>query len=156
MDYNSATKQRFRELRPDADGKLVADWQLTDTKLLDAVKLTLPPAHAIPIIFVPGIMGSNLADNRDMPVWLLNSTGKFPVGLAWNWFLRSAGERQLILHPMRTKVYKFGAVPDDDIVPGLGKRDYVKRGWGEVSEASYHKFLLWLDAKMNASRDPLT
>lgn len=155
MDYASATKKRFKEMRPGADGKLMAEWQLTDTKLIDTVTLALPPLHAIPIIFVPGIMGSNLADRKGGPIWLLDSIRSIPVTLAWNWSQRNAGERQTILHPARTKVYRSGAVPDENTLLGLKKEDFLARGWGEVSEASYQSFLLWLDTKMNASRDPL-
>lgn len=155
MDYNSATKQRFKELRTGADGKLSADWQLTDTKLLDAVKISTPPLHSIPIIFIPGIMGSNLADMKENPIWLLDSIKSIPMKLAWNWSPRSAGARQTILHPNRTKVYCSGAVPNENTALGLKKQDFLNRGWGEVSEASYGKFLLWLDMKMNASRNPI-
>ncbi len=155
MDYNSTTKQRFKELRPDADGKLATSWQLTDTKLLDTVQLSLPPPHSIPIIFVPGIMGSNLADDDGRPVWLLDSIKSIPVKLAWNWSPRTAGERQKILHPSRTRIYKEGAVPHENDALGLKKKDFLSRGWGEVSEASYHRFLIWLDTKMNVSRNPM-
>jgi pimeloyl-ACP methyl ester carboxylesterase len=154
VDYTPVRKQRFRELLPGANGKFQAEWQLTDTKLTEAVKLTLPPAHAIPIVFVPGIMGSNLCNLKNMPVWLLNSVKNIPIGLAWNWSRKNAGARQSILHPERTKVYNSGAVPEDSSALGLTQRDYLKRGWGEVSEASYHKFLLWLDHKMNGERNP--
>lgn len=155
MDYNSATKQRFKELRPGADGKLTVEWRLTDTKLLDAVKLALPPLHAIPIIFVPGIMGSNLSDMSGMPIWLLDSVRNIPVKLAWNWAPRDAGERQSILHPLRTKVYGGGAVRKENETLKLKEQDFLHRGWGEVSQTSYQHFLIWLDTKLNASRDPM-
>jgi len=156
MDYNSVTKYRFQELRPGGDGRLTTEWQLTDTKLLDAVKLGLPPMHAIPIIFVPGIMGSNLSDMDNKPVWLLNaSIMDAPAVLAWNWMPKSAGKRQKILHPSRTKVYREGAVPKDNSVSELRSADLIHRGWGEVSESSYGKFLIWLHVKMNTHRDPL-
>jgi hypothetical protein len=68
MDYKPSKSQRFAELRPSANGKLQAEWRLTDTSLIDAVRLTLPPANAVPIVFVPGIMGSNLSDTDGNPV----------------------------------------------------------------------------------------
>lgn len=49
MDYTPPDKQRFAQLKPGANGKLETTWQLTDTALLDSVKLTLPPMHVIPI-----------------------------------------------------------------------------------------------------------
>lgn len=154
MDYKSTVKERFKELQPGANGRFQAEWRLTDTKLMDAVTLTLPPVHAIPIIFVPGIMGSNLANLKNKPVWLLNSIGNIPVGLALNWAAKNPGERQKLLHPDRTKVYTAGAVPKSGSASAPTQQELLDRGWGEVSEASYHKFLLWLDKKMNGDRNP--
>jgi hypothetical protein len=153
MDYTPKLKERFAELRP-VNGKLQADWNMTDTKLMDAVKIALPPTHVIPIVFVPGIMGTNLCDMRNRPVWLLDNLGGAPAKLAWNWATKDAGVRQRVLHPDRTRVYRAGAVPKNGTVPGLNEQDFLKRGWGEISESSYHKFLLWLDRKMNEERNP--
>lgn len=154
MDYSAKSKSRFQEARSGLNGKPTFDWQLTDTKLVDSVRLTIPPTHVLPIIFVPGIMGSNLCNLRGEPVWLLNSVKKVPIRLAWDWARRGAGERQAILHPLRTMVYKNGEVPEEGIATIRDKREYLSRGWGEVSEASYHEFLLWLEMKMNGERNP--
>jgi pimeloyl-ACP methyl ester carboxylesterase len=154
VDYSQWAKNRSKEMYPGANGRLQTEWQLTDTKLADVVKLTAPPAHTIPIIFVPGIMGSNLCDLDNRPVWLLNSIKGAPIGLALTWAKKRAGERQTILHPERTKVYAGGAVPKQHSPHGYTEAHYRNRGWGEVSEASYHKFLLWLDEKMNLERNP--
>ncbi|MGZ5200550.1 MAG: esterase/lipase family protein [Telluria sp.] len=151
---HSVKYKRSVELRTGPTGQLVADWQLTDTKLLDAVQIAVPPQHAIPIVFVPGIMGSNLGDMRGNPVWLLNTIKGQPLGLAAKWSPKEAGVRQRLLHPARTQVYGQGSVPESSVSTGLRQDDFLKRGWGEVSEASYHKFLLWLDQKMNGSRNP--
>jgi hypothetical protein len=154
LEYKANTDKRFAELRGSGNGKLQTEWRLTDTKLVDAVRISLPPNHAIPIIFVPGIMGSNLCDLRNRPVWLLNSVGDVPAGLAWDWATKKAGVRQMVLHPGRTKVFRGGGVPKVDARLGNNQQEYIKRGWGEVSEASYHKFLLWLEDKMNGERNP--
>lgn len=154
MDYSQWTKKRSKELYPGTNGRLQTEWQLTDSKLVDAVRLSVPPMRAIPIIFVPGIMGSNLCDKSNKPVWLLNSIAGAPLGLAIGWARKTAGERQAILHPERTKVYAGGAVPKQQGSGGYTEQHYRSRGWGEVSESSYHKFLLWLEAKMNMERNP--
>lgn len=146
---------RFSELQPASNGRLQSKWTLTSSQQVDAVKLLIPPSHAIPIVFVPGIMGSNLCNEKNDPVWLLNSTGNIPTALLRSWVGKSAGFRQKILHPDRTLVYKFGAVPKNNLELGIDKSDYISRGWGEVSETSYHKFLMWLDEKMNGKRNPL-
>lgn len=146
---------RFSELRPEKNGRLQASWTLTESKQSDIVKLVIPPTHALPIIFVPGIMGSNLCNNQSVPVWLLNSIAGVPKSLVTTWAGKDAGVRQKILHPDRTRVYRFGAVPDKSIKLGIDKKEYIARGWGEVSQASYHDFLLWLEEKMNSQRNPL-
>jgi len=143
---------RFSELRPEKNGRLQASWTLTESKQSDIVKLVIPPTHALPIIFVPGIMGSNLCNNQSIPVWLLNSIAGVPKSLVTTWAGKDAGVRQKILHPDRTRVYRFGAVPDKSIKLGIDKKEYIARGWGEVSQASYHDFLLWLEEKMNSQR----
>jgi pimeloyl-ACP methyl ester carboxylesterase len=99
-------------------------------------------------------MGSNLCNFNNEPVWLLNSCGDVPVGLAIKWAGKDAGIRQKILHPKRTKVYIFGDVPNDRTSFGYTEQDYRKRGWGEISQASYHKFLIWLEDKMNGDINP--
>lgn len=154
MDYSQWAKQRSKQMQPGANGRLQTEWQLTDTKMIDAVRLSVPPTRTIPIVFVPGIMGSNLCDLGNKPVWLLNSIKGIPVGLAVGWAMRTAGERQKILHPQRTKVYPGGAVPNRKSSGGYAEQHYRARGWGEVSEASYHKFLLWLDEKLNFEPNP--
>lgn len=154
VKYVPGEKQRFAELKPLESGRFEAHWRLTDTVLIGPVKLTVPPKRAVPIVFVPGIMGSNLCSLENEPVWLLNTVAGQPAGLAWDWMGKSSGYRQKLLHPGRTKVYKKGAVPKGG---GHEKdsKEYHDRGWGEVSEASYHKFLLWLDEKLNSDRNPL-
>jgi hypothetical protein len=151
---NFTSGPRSAELRQRTDGRLFAEWQLTDTKLLDAVRIAIPPQNAIPIVFVPGIMGSNLCDLKGSPVWLLDGIKNKPAKLAAMWWHKDAGFRQKVLHPAKTKVYGRGHVPDISLGTGLKRDDFLKRGWGEVSEASYHSFLLWLDQKLNGNRNP--
>jgi pimeloyl-ACP methyl ester carboxylesterase len=156
IKYSPGDKRRFTELRPLGNGRFQAEWRLTETSLIEPVKITVPPKHAVPIIFVPGIMGSNLCNMENDPVWLLNAVGSAPARLALNWATKKAGYRQKMLHPDRTKVYQHGAVPKGTGGERNDQDDYRKRGWGEVSEASYHKFLLWLEDKIDSDRNPLS
>jgi pimeloyl-ACP methyl ester carboxylesterase len=150
---NSAKRGRSAELRPDRSGRLTARWQLTDSRVTDPVQITVPPTDAIPVVFVPGIMGSNLCSSDGIPIWVLDSTAGAPAGLAFDWTLQGPGARQKLLHPERTKVFGGGHVPPSSAT-GLTEDDFTQRGWGEVSEASYHRFLLWLDYKLNSERNP--
>lgn len=144
-------KERGQLARPDEHGKPTFTWQLTGTNLQDTVKLTMPPMLSLPIVFVPGIMGSNLCDHSPerTPVWLLNSTGGRPLGLLKQWFGENAGPRQTVLHPKRTDVFADGNVPTKLVGSVYRREVYRQRGWGEVGETSYHEFLLWLEDKMN-------
>lgn len=142
-------KERSQIGIPDAKGMPTFAWQTTSSMLADAVKLTMPPSHILPIVFVPGIMGSNLASTEGDEVWVLNKTAGAPLGLAMMWAKRGSGTRQKVLHPKRTQVYREGAVPKKGVGTIRDKAHFLQRGWGEVSEASYHKFLLWLEQKMN-------
>ena len=145
----SVPKDRNQQSVPDLKGTPTFAWQTTSTLLPDSVKLIMPPTHALPIIFVPGIMGSNLSDLSGKPVWLLNGTFGQPIRLAWMWARKGAGARQKALHPARTKVFPGGEVPSKGVGTIANEDAYIARGWGEVAETSYHDFLLWLEQKLN-------
>ena len=143
-------------------GDVVFTWQLTPSHITDPVILQLPPKNVLPVIFVPGIMGSNLQSNGSNgdpiePVWVLNNptifnTGKLkdhPIGLAWATKNKKPGDRQRVLHPARVDIYPGGAVPEQTGGSVHELEQYTRRGWGEVGEGSYHGFLLWLEQVLN-------
>jgi len=162
---------RIAPMSYDAQGNPVHSWTLTPSSLCDPVQCILPPDGVLPVIFVPGIMGSNLkslsAKNKSgkgQPVWRLDAgfLGK-NMWLARNWFNKKAGIRQLLLHPARVEVDNKGAVParaagSVTVPAGTDRKKadlalttrYEERGWGEVGETSYHAFLLWLEDALNS------
>ena len=168
---NSPTTPRVAPMHYNARGNPVHTWTLTPSHMTDPVHCILPPDGVLPVIFVPGIMGSNLKSkpekgkgkNKAAPVWRLDAgfMGK-NMWLAKNWIFKTAGERQKILHPLRAEVDRDGAVPKLAVgtvitQPELDRKKaalaltkrYRERGWGEVSETSYHAFLLWLEETLN-------
>ncbi|MDI2113904.1 esterase/lipase family protein [Commensalibacter nepenthis] len=86
----------------------------------------------IPVIFVPGIMGSNLVDNKDKNVWNGDST----ASLVWNWRTASAEERKKKLRPDLAKLKESKDLKKD-------------KGWGEPGQSFYLKSLKWLQANLN-------
>ena len=140
---------------PDKDGRPTYQWTLTSPSLSDVVKLVAGPFDILPVIFVPGIMGSNLRSKATGdPVWRLDATFGQPLGLAKKMVFKDAGERQSILHPDRCEVDPDGHVPkklSGTVYSGTvdSPHTYTERGWGSVAEASYHSFLLWLEAHLN-------
>ena len=168
---NSPTTPRVAPMHYNARGNPVHTWTLTPSHITDPVHCILPPDGVLPVIFVPGIMGSNLkskpekgkGNKKTGPIWRLDAgfMGK-NMWLAKNWIFKTAGERQKILHPLRAEVDRDGAVPKLAVgtvitQPELDRKKaalaltkrYRERGWGEVSETSYHAFLLWLEETLN-------
>ncbi|MGY3041074.1 hypothetical protein ACVWWQ_002705 [Rhodanobacter sp. TND4EL1] len=147
-------KIRFAPGYAAKDGTYVYNWRLTSSSIMDAVHLTLPPDHVLPVIFVPGIMGSNLRQNsgkKRESVWRLDNSLSWlkkntPLSFALGMAKKSAGARQKLMHPSRVEVDPSGHVPDSPHDAAY----YTAKGWGEVGEGSYKEFLLWLDHALNA------
>ncbi|WP_211450956.1 esterase/lipase family protein [Collimonas antrihumi] len=100
------------------------------------------PDRVIPVIFVPGVMGTNLKGSDNRPVWLVNS----PVGAAKDWIVAGPGKRKQKLDPQNTAVYAGGKIPIGTVQTEAELR---RRGWGEVSYMSYGTWLVWLENALN-------
>jgi hypothetical protein len=116
------------------------------------VKLVARPC-VLPVVFVPGIMGSNLRNKTTKaPVWRLDASwisGDVP-SISWIRKMAKAnpGQRQTMLHPDRCEVDPDGVVPN--WVASVGdKAALSKRGWGEIGETSYQSVLVWLEQHLN-------
>jgi hypothetical protein len=160
MTDTSAKKERSVFAQLNERGNLEVKWTLTDKSITDPVYIDLPPRKTLPIIFVPGIMGSNLRSKgkkgkAGKSVWRLDAgiAGEdIPAGLAWKWLGESAKTRQTLLNPNDVEVDEQGNVPFN--VPGIGREKEIRaRGWGTVGETSYMRFLVWLQTTLNGSRD---
>ncbi|MGO1541248.1 MAG: esterase/lipase family protein [Luteimonas sp.] len=90
----------------DAEGRITASSSASPTDNTSRARVYAPPPDVLPIVFVPGIMGSNLCAKQavtsvggDMlveagkPVWLVDSATRF--GLKWSEY--TAAERQLLI-----------------------------------------------------------
>lgn len=122
---------------------------LTESQRADHVRLTLKPVHALPIVFVPGIMGSNLkattGKDKGGSVWRLDGE----LEMLKNNGLLDAGARQKALHPQRTAVDDRGALPEAPAGSVTRPEQFKARGWSEVGATSYQEFLLWLEDSLN-------
>jgi hypothetical protein len=150
---------RFAPGGLNADGDHVFHWQLTSSSLTDPVILEIPPNDVLPVIFVPGIMGSNLRNIATKnPVWRLDSAPSYlnvsklkdkPGGLIAGMAAKGPGRRQTDMQPLSVEVDPGGALPKQTVGSIYELKQYVQRGWGEVGEGSYHSFLLWLEQALN-------
>jgi len=105
------------------------------------------PNRVIPVIFVPGVMGSNLCNPKTKKaVWLVNSG----LGVAISWLWRGARTRKEKLDPESTVVYGDGAIPS-----GAAQSDdeLRRRGWGTVGKMSYGSFLPFLENVLNDAHE---
>jgi pimeloyl-ACP methyl ester carboxylesterase len=106
------------------------------------------PDRVIPIIFVPGIMGSNLIqkgvkDKDEAIKWRMDGAKS-----AGRWALsdRNAAFRKRYLSPDAMEVDTGGHVPEHLALPAEELR---RRAWGEIGAMSYEPFLIWLENALN-------
>lgn len=111
-------------------------------------QLLMVPDRIIPVIFVPGVMGSNLtgtgiAKGVD---WRLDSAVTMVP-----WLGRGAAERKRTLTPTMMDVDDRGKLPEGT---SQHAEELKRRKWGEVGAMSYADFLVWLENALNDFRDP--
>ncbi|MEA9982582.1 hypothetical protein QN374_12070, partial [Herbaspirillum sp. RTI4] len=124
---------------------------LTPTEDKRKALVLVPPTQAIPVIFVPGVMGSNLK--------LINGIrkpDKKPGELAWRpdaatykEASMNAASRQKILDPKNTQVDKRFIVDKkkDSFLPANFPAKAAEfRGWGSVYWSSYGKVITYLNS----------
>ncbi len=101
------------------------------------------PNRVIPVIFVPGVMGSNLrgTGNSKSVQWLLDSGGTMK-----DWLTKGAEFRKEHLRPDVMQVTDEGKLPTDTRLP---PEELRRRGWGEVGFMSYAEVLSWLETHLN-------
>lgn len=106
----------------------------------------------IPIIFVPGVMGSNLKNTVEGGEWRVDSFWS-----VLGWLFKSAADRKILLNPAETEVDPEGKPPEgitnryvDENGRTIPPEELARaRGWGEVSRMSYGDFLVWLENQLN-------
>ena len=122
-------------------------------------EMFIAPNHAIPIIFVPGIMGSPLiATGRNAGMW--KKQGKwawFPDG-GFDWVVKGYGkldatERKRLLDPTQTAPVENPKDADEEVLKNACKsfmpwQEAARRGWGSVMLSSYGNVLHSLESQL--------
>jgi len=98
--------------------------------------------RVIPVIFVPGVMGSNLKGIKNKNInWRMDTkTSLLP------WLQRGPEFRKQYLTPNAM------TVDDDGLLPTTTQQhpeELKRRGWGEVGAYSYGEWLAWLENQLN-------
>lgn len=103
------------------------------------------PDRIIPIIFIPGVMGSNLK-TRDGVQWRMDSLKSMSP-----WMMRGAAKRKRYLSPTAMTLDHDGFIPEGT---SQSQAELKSRGWGEVGNHSYGEFLVWLENALNDFDSP--
>ena len=130
-------------------GSLQAKTLLTPKACKTRAKVNVPPDRVMPIVFVPGIMGSNLkasAGNRALkrgePAWR-PPNGDEAISEVSRWKSRGSAARQKILNGPTVEVDDSAATRLDPLHAeiGLSADEAKENGWGEVHSDSYQTIL---------------
>lgn len=109
------------------------------------LKLYKMPDRIIPVVFLPGVMGSNLMNPDDRkPVWTVNG-----ILSLLPWIGRGPLKRKILLDPTKTIVDPSGSIDVESPDEYLLFKSRRERGWGEVGAMSYGNFLSWLQEALN-------
>ncbi len=140
------------------DGSLHVRTVLTPTSLKTRGLVYKGSHKVVPVIFIPGTMGTNLRIRRDVslpkgyplkpgePAWRPPNGDGAGLLYASEWKKRSAKTRQLILHPDYVEVDDSG---DLDIGSCYLERSVMReRGWGEIFNGSYGTLLFELQSHL--------
>ncbi|VFR27822.1 hypothetical protein ANDA3_0804 [plant metagenome] len=143
------------ETRPDKDGVEHAEIPFATPGGTDEVYAL--PTQAIPIIFLPGIMGSPLIttvrENRRMFLgqghWAWRPDYSYTWMLTGFWRLGAADRRQLLnpkaVRPLEPEDADMDLLEDEDIVFGLSAQEAARRGWGSTMVSSYAPIMSYLE-----------
>ncbi|WP_288426295.1 hypothetical protein [uncultured Pantoea sp.] len=115
------------------------------------LKIYKMPDRVIPVVFLPGVMGSNLMNPDDgKPVWTVNGTASMLP-----WMGRGPAKRKKLLDPTKTVVDPSGKIETESLEERLLFSSRRERGWGEVGAMSYGTFLPWLQGALNDNQTML-
>jgi pimeloyl-ACP methyl ester carboxylesterase len=137
--------------RNDKDGRPLNLTRLTPESDTRTMAILQAPLVVIPIIFLPGIMGTNLVDEDGKSVWNPpNLDGVGPVfraiGQLVSYSGTNAARRQRDLNPLTTQVDYSGEVNAEG---SISKELAKTRGWGALSRSSYQPMMSRLQKELN-------
>jgi pimeloyl-ACP methyl ester carboxylesterase len=150
--------RRLKDPVINEDGSLHVRTVLTPTSFKTRGLVYKGSNKVVPVIFIPGTMGTNLRVRRDVPLppgyplkpgeaaWRPPNSDAAALLYASDWKKRTPKQRQLILHPDYVEVDDTG---DLDIASCYLERSVMReRGWGEIFNGSYGSLLFELQSHL--------
>ncbi|UNH23500.1 lipase family alpha/beta hydrolase [Moellerella wisconsensis] len=146
------------------DEKKRVAWECTtEHKSRNAKAHLYPPAtKVVPVIFLPGIMGSNLKHkDSGESVWRIRSNLALKLWDALGWGLTGGKRRRELLNPNAVVTDFDQKVSNSDNESTYFANSRQKRGWGSALEFSYaepleqlqKELLIWEDYYNQARKD---
>lgn len=151
MAEPAASAPQARPIQPHYDNRGNPVWSSRMSAPDDTFgQCCMVPDRVVPIIFLPGVMGSNLRGTGAAAgvSWRLDSNSSMA-----GWLTRGPEPRKRFLTPATMTVDDGGAVPEGTEQTAEELR---RRGWGEVGAISYRDFLVWLEAALSDFNNPGT
>jgi pimeloyl-ACP methyl ester carboxylesterase len=150
-------------LVPQPDGSWTGRTVLTPTSLKTRGLFTMPPSKVVPVIVVPGIMGTNLRAVNDPSklakdaikageeAWRPPNGAIAGMNAARMWRKRDPSTRQKLLNGGTLEVDNRGDVnlPLEARNYGMSEKEVRDRHWGEVHWDSYGGLLYGLHVALN-------
>ena len=145
------------------DGKLVGKSALTPQAMNTRGAIAVPSSKVIPVVMVPGTMGSNLRANTAKgavqhvvlepgePAWRPPNGKLAGLNEASAWSARDPALRQKILDGDMIEVDDTGLIELPNFWEGLAEDQLRARGWGEVHWDSYGGLLCELQHRLNTT-----
>jgi len=110
----------------------------------------LPPPDVIPVIFVPGVMGSNICQkDGSEKVWSPPNSAVSGVWAGITGGFWSAKKRHVVFDPDNTEVDPTGPCPISPYNYWIDEGEAKRRMWGALHADSYHSFMARLEEQLN-------
>lgn len=144
MSNNAYTHDAYETIHKSGNVSYVS--QTTPNSVKTECEIPAPVKFVVPIIFVPGIMGSNLKDSKKNKVWY----PKKSISTIVKYSRRDAMQRQIDLNPDTTEVGYDGDIKlNKKQLPYITEEIARARGWGSVITIGYAKVLIYLENQLN-------
>lgn len=147
-------KVTYESSERDDKGRDIARVCLTPTSDTREKEVLCRTLYVIPIVFLPGIMGTNLKSRGEggRTMWRppnndLRGTGE-TIGALFTYLFKNAKDRQKDLNKDKIEVDPAG--PLDHGESALSEEQMRERGWGTIMRTCYHPMMGRLEKRLNA------
>ncbi|BDM22734.1 MULTISPECIES: triacylglycerol lipase [Pseudomonas] len=141
-----------------SDGTRTASSTMSSSAHQQEKEIGVKANRVVPIVFIPGIMGTNLWNNRTKKIaWIAPNTDTIlssvaAIGSFLSSLFSSAKDRQNDLdgRPGMVTVYNDGPIGGSGLKEDISKDELKRRGWGGIMRSAYHPIMESIQNEMNS------